>query len=551
MVVKTKLLSSLEKVFLKKDPTAPEYTHGSALKGEAFSFQIAYGAFSDRNSWVDSFWFDLDIDSPLKDYIEVFNVENVPAALPINPGKSDDHYLVYDPCLIPDLMVPVCDNRFLVKPYSWFTLRFTVKIPEDISAGKYVIPITFKCEAKDIEIKHEFTLNIIDAVLPKQETYFTQWFHTDCIADYYDIPVFSEKHWELIEKFMRTGAENGLNLILTPIFTPPLDTAVGGERTTVQLTDVTVENGKYTFGFEKLGRWIDTAHRAGIENFEIAHLFTQWGGAHAPKIIATVDGVEKKIFGWETEALGEEYTSFLKAYLPELSAYLKSKGVAKNTFFHISDEPSIEHLEQYAGDRELVDTALGGEYPIIDALSNYEFYSKGVLKKPIPSNDHIKPFLENKVPDLWTYYCCVQTQDVSNRLMAMPAYRNRIIGLQMYKFNIVGFLHWGYNFYNSRYSWFKINPFLVTDAAGAFVSGDSFSVYPGKDGPLMSTRLQVFNEALTDIRALKLLETLIPREEIVAKLDSETEMTFADYPHSAEWLLGFREWVNEKIAENV
>lgn len=551
MLVKTKLLSSLEKVFLRKEPDAPEYTHGSALKGEVFSFQIAYGAFGDSNPWVDSFWFDLDIDSPLKDCIEVFNVENVPVSLPINPGRSDDNFLTYDPCLIPDLMVPVCDNRFLVKPYSWFTLRFTVKIPEDISAGKYVIPITLKCEAKNLDIKHEFTLNIIDAVLPKQETYFTQWFHTDCIADYYDIPVFSEKHWELIEKFMRTGAENGLNLILTPIFTPPLDTAVGGERTTVQLTDVTVENGKYTFGFEKLGRWIDTAHRAGIENFEIAHLFTQWGGAHAPKIIATVDGVEKKIFGWETEALGEEYTSFLKAYLPELSAFLKSKGVAKNTFFHISDEPSIEHLEQYAGDRELVDTALGGEYPIIDALSNYEFYSKGVLKKPIPSNDHIKPFLENKVPDLWTYYCCVQSQKVSNRFMAMPAYRNRIIGLQMYKFNIVGFLHWGYNFYNSRYSWYKINPFLVTDAAGSFVSGDSFSVYPGKDGPLMSTRLQVFNEALTDIRALKLLETLIPREEIVAKLDSETEMTFANYPHSAEWLLGLREWVNEKIAENV
>lgn len=76
-----------------------------------------------------------------------------------------------------------------------------------------------------------FTLKVIDAVLPKQELLFTEWFHTDCIADYYKVPVFSEKHWELIESFMRMAAQGGVNLILTPVFTPPLDTEVGGERT--------------------------------------------------------------------------------------------------------------------------------------------------------------------------------------------------------------------------------------------------------------------------------------------------------------------------------
>ena len=155
--------------------------------------------FGENGAWVDSFWFDLCVDSPLKDYIEVYNVENVPAALPSYPGKNDDYYLVYDPCLIPDLMVPVCDNRFHAKPHSWYTLRFTVKIPEDIAAGKYVIPITLKCEAKNLDIKHEFTLNIIDAVLSKQETYFTQWFHTDCIADFTTFPPFRKSIGSLLK----------------------------------------------------------------------------------------------------------------------------------------------------------------------------------------------------------------------------------------------------------------------------------------------------------------------------------------------------------------
>jgi hypothetical protein len=68
-------------------------------------------------------------------------------------------------------------------------------------------------------------------------------------------------------------------------------------------------------------------------------------------------------------------------------------------------------------------------YPIIDALSDYEFYSSGAVTRPVPATDHIEPFIENKVPNLWAYYCCVQCTDVSNRFISMPSYRNRIIGV--------------------------------------------------------------------------------------------------------------------------
>ena len=37
---------------------------------------------------------------------------------------------------------------------------------------------------------------------------------------------------------MDNAVAHGVNLLYTPLFTPPLDTQVGGERTTVQLVDV-------------------------------------------------------------------------------------------------------------------------------------------------------------------------------------------------------------------------------------------------------------------------------------------------------------------------
>ena len=62
----------------------------------------------------------------------------------------------------------------------------------------------------------------------------------------------------------------------------------------------------------------------------------------------------------------------------------------------------------------------------MDALSDYAFYQSGAVTKPVPANNHIEPFLEAKVPGLWTYYCVGQYKDVSNMFMAMPSARNRI-----------------------------------------------------------------------------------------------------------------------------
>ena len=83
---------------------------------------------------------------------------------------------------------------------------------------------------------------------------------------------------------MACAVSYGVNMLLTPLFTPPLDTAVGGERTCVQLIDVILtEDGSYQFGFDRLEQWISLCDKCGVRYLEFSHLFTQWGAAHAPK----------------------------------------------------------------------------------------------------------------------------------------------------------------------------------------------------------------------------------------------------------------------------
>lgn len=165
-----------------------------------------------------------------------------------------------------------------------------------------------------------FRLHVLPASLPPQILTNSGWFHVDCLATWYRVPVFSEEHWAILGSYMRNAAAFGINLLLTPVFTPPLDTQVGGERPTAQLVDVYVQETGYRFGFDKLDRYMALAEDCGISQFEISHLFTQWGAGHAPKIMGLRDGREERLFGRETDAASPAYEAFLRAFLRALRA---------------------------------------------------------------------------------------------------------------------------------------------------------------------------------------------------------------------------------------
>ena len=225
---------------------------------------------------------------------------------------------------------------------------------------------------------------------------------------------------------------------------------------------------------------------------------------------------------------------------------MSEKNLLDKTFFHISDEPREEHIEEYEKARLSVLPYLK-DCKIIDALSDYKFYEKGLVDIPVCAINHIEPFIENNVPHLWSYYCTSQYELVSNRFFSMPLARTRIYGVLVYKFGMEGILHWGFNFYNSQFSKKAVNPYEVTDCEGSFPSGDAFLVYPGEGGkPEESIRLMAMNEALQDYRAFKLLEAKIGKTAVIELLEEglAEPLTFFEYPKSQEYLIMLRRKIN-------
>ena len=534
--MKTMLLSSLAKVFPDEEPKNPVISSFSMLKNEKKSFQLAFCAEEDKTVEV-------KINSPLEKAVSAFRIGFVPSKLP-KYKDSDDFYLRDGrPGLYPDILYPLEAEgmRLQAKKGEWQSLWFELAPADSFAAGDYSVEIIL-----DDDVKENVNIKILGLSLPEQELICTMWFHTDCLMTWYGFEAFSEEYWRTVENFAECAVEHGINFLLTPLFTPPLDTEVGGERPTVQLVDVNKDGENYTFGFEKLERWVDMCDRAGIKYFEMSHLFSQWGAVAAPKIMATENGEHKMIFGWDTEAAGEEYTAFLTQFAAALIKFIDAKGIRERCVFHASDEPNLFFFASYEHAVKLVNS-LFGDFKIIDALSDFRFYEEGLVKTPIPSNDRIEAFI-GRVPELWTYYCCGQHKGyVSNRFFAIPSQRNRVLGWQMYKYGLSGFLQWGFNFWYAQLSKRPVNPFEESDAGEAFPSGCAYVTYPGEGGrPLVSLRLKVFYDALQDMRALKLLERKIGKDAVVEIIENNTAkpITFSEYPHEEEWIINKREEIN-------
>lgn len=548
MNIRAKFVSSLEKVFIDSDyDSIPSVESLSFFKNERASFQLVlhhgeYGNHAER--------FALRITSTVGGNYTLREVKSVPVSFPMFPNIKDG-VLRTAPGLYPDVLVPLrydgCVTLFYNQPQSVF-----VSFDGTLTPGVQTFTVEL-VRGDEVFCSASITLDIIDCELPKQETSFTQWFHYDALAYYYNEEMFSEKYFEILKNYVKTAVKNGINTLLTPVLTPAFDTVPNRERLTAQLVRVEKNGESYKFDLTLFEKFVKVCLELGVERFEISPFFTQWGAAHAPKVMAYENGEYKRIFGWETDSCSDEYRTFLRALIPVLKEKMSALGILKTAIFHISDEPNKDVSEKYKAAKSGISDLLT-DVKVVDALSDFEFYKSGIIDNPIPSIDHAEPFIEADIKDLWVYYCSAQYNKVSNRFLCMPSCRNRIIGIQMYKYGVAGFLHWGYNFYNNCGSCDNINPYLFTDGDNWVPAGDTFSVYPAQDGTAYeSIRLCVFYDALQDIRALKLAEGVIGRDNVLKLIEEglETPLTFKNYPMSDDYILNLRQKINYTVKEKL
>ena len=249
MNLRLKLLSSLEKVFLDAEPVEnPAEGALTGLLNETLSFQAAWRNLDGEARAM----IRLEVRSPIARCVRVRQVKHVPVRFAAFPD-ADENYLRKTPGLYPDLLSeapPVwrawCDK--------WESAWIDVEPDEAVAPGVWPVEIVLTDLEGNVLAARTQSIELIPAKLPPQALIRTNWFHCDCLCNYYGVEMFSDEFFRIAENFIRAAVKRGINMILTPIHTPPLDTAVGGERPTCQLVDVSVVDGEYRFGFDRLDR---------------------------------------------------------------------------------------------------------------------------------------------------------------------------------------------------------------------------------------------------------------------------------------------------------
>ena len=353
-------------------------------------------------------------------------------------------------------------------------------------------------------------IDVLDAELQEQSLCYTNWFHVDCLCDYYKVKPYSRKFYRYFETFLDNMVRHRQNMIIMPAITPAFDTVVGGRRKNVQLVDIEKTENGYRFDFSRLKEFIAFCKNAGIRYFEHPPLFSQWGAKHA---VSIYDAQGNELFGWNTSATDPEYTHFLNIYLQELLTLERELDCVGDFVFHISDEPRHNCVEDYRQAVNAVQDVLSS-HMIIDALSDVAFFKEGAAKIPVVFISHAEDFT-NICDNFWLYYTgeMVETE-ISNRMICFTSARTRVLGLQLWYYRAKGFLHWAYNYCYDYMSTGVYDP-LSNPCGYKNYPGASFLAYYTRKGAIPSISEKLMCEAMDDVRALQTLESKIGRQAVI------------------------------------
>jgi hypothetical protein len=453
------------------------------------------------------------------------------------------------PGLVPDPLF--VEDRVHAGPHETNAFWFTITVAAQCEPGLHPVHVLLIADSGE-KISLLAELEVQPACLaPRVDFPITHWLYADALVDYYGVDLGSSAFWELLDSYFANYAEHGLDMVMVPLLTPPLD----GVKRPTQLLGISLEGGQYTFDWTWVDRWIEAARANGIHGFEWSHLFSQWGARYAPRVYEGHGETKTLLWSPRTGALSPAYVQFLEALLPELERFVVSEQVLEQSWFHISDEPHVApppsadddppidaHTGSYAEARALLHK-LAPWMRVLETVEDPTFVRDGLVDMGVPLLPTAPKFVAEGLPS-WTYFCCLPRGRFLNRLLDTPLTKIRMTGWLLHRLGAQGFLHWGYNYWYRAGTTDLIDPYDIPDGARwpEWAAGDPFVVYPGPSGPVDSIRWEVFAESLQDLALLRAAE-IDPDDPSLADIRD-----YADFPRDAAWIDARRRSVLARVS---
>lgn len=400
-------------------------------------------------------------------------------------GYRPDHTL-FDSSMVADIL----DVKTMqdLKARHTQPVWLNIWTPSDVKSGLYRGKVSFKSkEGKFAPLDIE--LQVGERVLPAPREWsfwLDMWQNPYAVARYYQVPLWSEAHFDAMRPLLKQLADAGQKCITASIMHQPW----GGQTEDPfesMVMRVKKLDGSWEYDYAVFDKWVEFVMSMGIDREINCYSMIPWKLSFRYYDQAS-DGMKFV----DAKVGSPEYREFWFPFLVDFAKHLKAKGWFEKTTIAMDERPMEQMQKAIALIREAdpdYKVALAGNYhPQIEKdIFDYSIASGQIY----PEEVLIERRTQGKKSTVYT--CC--SESYPNIFTFSPPAEAAWHAWYAAAADFDGFLRWAFN------SWVK-DP-LRDSRFRAFGAGDCYQVYPGGRS---SVRFERLIEGIQDFEKIQMLK---------------------------------------------
>lgn len=377
---------------------------------------------------------------------------------------AEPFYNKKDSMLEADRLDPV--GTMKVEANTTRPIWLDIHVPADAAAGTYRGTVTMNCDGKTLSLPLQ--LQVANRTLPepsKWAFHLDLWQNPYAVARYYQVPLWSQQHFDLMRPMMELLAAAGQKIITCSVISRPWNgqTFDPFESMIAKMKQI---DGTWKYDYTVFDKWVEFMMSCGITEQIDCYTLVPWHyrfdyydcATNSVKNLACKPGEQK-------------YHDFIVPFLKDFSRHLREKGWFERTYIAMDERPTdqmeaawktvqdadpefkIEGAANYNVESEAADRV-----DDISVAFQYNLLNKEALAR--------RASKEQKI----TFYTCCGPERPNTFTFSPPA-ESAYLGWHALACGYDGYLRWAYN------SWPK-QP-NQDSRFGNWPAGDCYLVYPG------------------------------------------------------------------------
>ncbi|MDD4514693.1 glycoside hydrolase domain-containing protein [Massilibacteroides sp.] len=411
------------------------------------------------------------------------------------PNKAD-----WDSSMVADILdnVKILDINACTTQPVWVNIW----IPQDAKAGKYTGTLTVS-GANFKPLRLQLNVEVLNHTLPAPE----DWkFHVDfwqnpySVARYYDVPLWSQEHFDAMRPIMKMLANAGQKVITASIMHKPWAGQTEDHFDSMVAKTKHID-GSWSYDYTVFDKWVEfMMNEIGITKQINCYTLIPWALS-----FDYIDQATNRVLYVEAKPGSVVYENYWGNFLKDFARHLKTKGWFDITTISM-DERKLEDMKEAIKVIKKADPdfkiALAGLYHDEIQADLYDYcVAYGI---PFPEAVREERAKSGKISTVYT--CC--SEPLPNIFTFSPPAEASWTFWHAVAGNYDGFLRWAWN------SW-TIDP-LHDSRFRTWAAGDCYQIYPG---PRSSIRWERVVEGIQDAEKIRLLRKEFQEKGQKSKLD--------------------------------